>query len=140
MQQQTPPARPTGPNSPTTVTADDARKIIVDGDAEVLVKKAQEVARLIKGSNATATQLRRLFGEVRRIEMKWSEERPEANRRFTLLKPRLAYQVARESSLRSLQANLLHLMDAVEADRERFQRFAEFLEAVVAYSKAEGAR
>jgi CRISPR/Cas system CSM-associated protein Csm2 small subunit len=31
-------------------------------------------------------------------------------------------------------------MDAVEADRERFQRFAEFLEAVVAYSKAEGAR
>ncbi len=121
------------------LSPDDARKI-VEGDAELLVKRAQAVAGGLK-DETSRTQLRRLYGEVKRIEMLWRSAKEgdaketEAQRRVLLLKPRLAYQVARQNRLRSLQNTIEPVIDAVQGDRQRFQRFVEFFEAIVAYAR-----
>jgi CRISPR-associated protein Csm2 len=93
------------------------------------------VAGNLKGE-ASRSQLRRLYGEVKRIEMMWRGGKAnEAQRRVVLLKPRLAYQVARQRELEGLRATLEPAIDAVGPDRERFQRFVEFFEAIVAYAR-----
>lgn len=125
--------------APGGLSAEDARKI-VEGDAELLVKRAESVAQGLK-DETSRTQLRRLYGEVKRIEMLWRSAREadakekEAQRRVLLLKPRLAYQVARQSRLRGLQRTIEPVIDAVGGDRQRFQRFVEFFEAIVAYAR-----
>lgn len=125
-----------GPGGPAGLIAEDARKI-VGGDAALLVERARSVAANLK-DEASRTQLRRLYGEVKRIEMLWRGPREgEAQRRVLLLKPRLAYQVARHNKLRSLQRTIEPVIDAVEGDRQRFQRFVEFFEAIVAYARQE---
>lgn len=121
------------------LSPEDARRI-VEGDAKLLVDRAHEVAQGLR-DDTSRTQLRRLYGEVKRIEMLWrgaaqsGEKEKEAQRRVLLLKPRLAYQVARQSRLRGLQRTIEPVIDAVGADRARFQRFVEFFEAIVAYAR-----
>lgn len=127
------------PGPPPELTPEDARKI-VEGDADLLVKRAQSVAAGLK-DDASRTQLRRLYGEVKRIEMLWraagqgDEKEKEAQRRVLLLKPRLAYQVARQSKLKNLKSTIEPVIDAVRGDRTRFQHFVEFFEAIVAYAR-----
>jgi len=105
-----------------------------------LVERAKNVAQELR-DEASRTQLRRLYGEVKRIEMLWrgagqsGEKDTEAQRRVLLLKPRLAYQVARQSKLQGLQRTIEPVIDAVGADKARFQRFVEFFEAIVAYAR-----
>ena len=121
------------------ITAEDAGKI-VEGNAELLVERARSVAQGLR-DEASRTQLRRLYGEVKRIEMLWRSageagaREKEAQRRVLLLKPRLAYQVARQSKLSRLQRTLEPVIDEVRGDRQRFQRFVEFFEAIVAYAR-----
>jgi len=124
---------------PGGLSPEDARKI-VEGDAEFMVTQARKVAAGLR-DEASRTQLRRLYGEVKRIEMLWRGAKPgedketEAQRRVVLLKPRLAYQVARQQKLRPVQLTLEPVIDAVKGDRSRFQRFVEFFEAIVAYAR-----
>jgi CRISPR-associated protein Csm2 len=129
---------PRGASGPA-LSPDDARRI-VEGDAKLLVERAKNVAQELR-DEASRTQLRRLYGEVKRIEMLWrgagqsGEKDTEAQRRVLLLKPRLAYQVARQSKLQGLQRTIEPVIDAVGADKARFQRFVEFFEAIVAYAR-----
>lgn len=138
-QARNPQGDPRRPEGPPALSPDDARKI-VEGDAELLVKRAKSVADHLK-DETSRTQLRRLYGEVKRIEMLWRSAREadakekEAQRRVLLLKPRLAYQVARQGKLRRLQGTIEPVIDAVGSDRQRFQRFVEFFEAIVAYAR-----
>ncbi len=113
----------------------DARKI-VDGDVEFLIQQAQQAAGGLR-DEASRTQLRRLYGEVKRIEMLWrqGEKGDEARRRLLLLKPRLHYQVSRQPKLSALRRTLEPVIDAVGGDRSRFQHFVEFFEAIVAYAR-----
>lgn len=128
--------RPSSPrdSSPPPLTEEEARRI-VEGDVGLLVSKAQEVSGALRMDEASRTQVRRLFGEVKRIEMMWPMVGEEASRRLILLKPRLAYQVARKPQLQRLKQALEPLIDQVGANKNRFQRFLEFFEAVVAYSR-----
>lgn len=126
--------------SPSTAPAaglspDDARKIIVERDVKLLVDRAQQAAQELR-DEASRTQLRRLYGEVKRIEMLWQGGKAdEAGRRLLLLKPRLYYQVARQKKLGALRDTIEPAIDAVGGDRGRFQRFVEFFEAIVAYAR-----
>lgn len=116
------------------LTPDDARKI-VEGDVKLLVDRARQAAQKLR-DEASRTQLRRLYGEVKRIEMLWQGgKEDEAGRRLLLLKPRLYYQAARQSKLQALRQTIEPVIDAVGGDRRRFQRFVEFFEAIVAYAR-----
>ncbi len=118
--------------------------------AEELVRSAEAWgAYLARKLKLNTTQIRTIFGEVRRIEMSWAqgEENSEAMRDLLLLKPKLAYQAARDAEknrhtrpVQALADILTPGIDHIGADRKRFQRFVDFFEAVLAYHKAAGGK
>ena len=126
----------------------DLEKIITDGgSAELMVSIADNLGRELKEVGLTTSQIRSLFGEVRQSQAIWSIKGQEnrAMRRFILLKPKMAYRVRRErgQGVRTLVEALLPAMDAVitgtpEKQKERFDRFVEFFEAILAYHKSYG--
>lgn len=114
----------------------DAVAIIEEGDAERLVRLAEKAA---KEGKATRTSVRRLFGEVRRIEFLMEQDQEAALRRARLLEPRVMYQKERAAELKPLAEILIALLRKASQQgdpkkgQEKFRRFAEFFEAVVAY-------
>lgn len=120
-------------------------QIIHQGDSVMLVKEAEEFARLIAGEGVSKSQIRTIFGEVRNIDIGWKESTEETNRhvrRLLLLKPRMAYQGKRDSKVPATKVLMDTLTDAIDlviSDNpstllyQRFKHFAEFFEAIVAY-------
>lgn len=132
----------------------DLRQIIVAGDAEVLVARAEKIGTELK-RDLTTNQIRAIFGTVRQIEMDWDEtatpaKQRQAQRNLVLLKPKMAYRAGREGyrgqGLQALSETLSTAIDLVmddpktgEADaRTRFGYFVEFFEAILAYHKVAG--
>ena len=124
--------------------------IITDPNgAETLVKAADELGKELQRQRLSTNQIRAIFGEVRRIQTKWSmgeESRRKALRKLILLKPKMAYRARRERS-RAVEALVNVLDPAVDLvvqgkdpkeQDDRFQRFVEFFEAILAYHKAHG--
>lgn len=136
------------------VDAPQLRHIIEDGDNEALVAAAEQVgAALARQFRLATSQVRSIFGTVRQIEMDWpyhddpnhrSAEQYEsvrrAKRELLLLKPRIAYQAKRErgQGVRELELILSPAIDLIQDDRQRFQNFVDFFEAILAYHRAHG--
>jgi len=120
----------------TLMTAD-------DNNAE-LVNFAKATAERLVKDQLTRSQIRNIFTEVRRIEALWPE--PDAMRRLNMLKPKLSYQTARTRQVEYLEKVLVEAIDEVgkatdlESRTQRFQRFVDLFEAILAYHRAEGGR
>jgi CRISPR-associated protein Csm2 len=104
---------------------------------------AKRVGAVLKSSQLTTSQIRGLFGTVRQIEMSWQRGASEvearaAGRQLLLLKPKLAYQGQRVSSVVKLADLLSAAIDFVGTDRDRFGNFVDFFEAILAYHTAAG--
>lgn len=131
--------------------------IIVDGDAEALVNAAEKIGKALATTHRlTTSQIRGIFGTVRRIEMDWvmparqadhKDEVRRAQREFALLQPRIAYQAKRERGrgVQALSDELLPAMKMVLAGKAdasnyytRFRNFVDFFEAILAYHRANG--
>ena len=122
--------------------------IIVEGDAETTVQEADALGEALANRHRLSTsQIRNIFGTVRRIEMNWPEGETEesdatrrAKRELLLLKPKMAYQARRERGrgVQTLTDVLKDAINLVEGDRQRFQYFVDFFEATLAYHKAHG--
>lgn len=134
-----------------SVPAADLQRIIEQGDAETLVNTAQRFGtELSKDDQLSKSQIRNIFGEVRQIEADWqSAESTQATanmRRLLLLKPRMAYQRAREKRTESLMTLLTDAINLVARSNEpkeqylRFRYFVEFFEAILAYHTAAGGK
>jgi CRISPR type III-A-associated protein Csm2 len=101
---------------------------------------------LAEKDQASKSQIRNIFGEVRRIESDWQSSDDESvktyMRRVLLLKPRMAYQQARERKTESLMKLLTDAIDLVAKGKDgaeksqRFRYFVEFFEAILAYFTA----
>lgn len=84
----------------------------------------------------TTSQLRNIFGEVKRLQLQARFNQ----RRLLLLKPRLRYMAARHGlGAKALRSVLEKGIDEVDDERE-FDRFVEFFEAILCYHKAAGGR
>lgn len=119
--------------------------IIVNGDAVKLVNSAEIFGReLAVDDGLSKSQIRNVFGEVRRIEADWQGETQSGAglRRLLLLKPRMAYLRKRDQKSAALMDVLTSGVDLVAggptaADHyHRFRHFVEFFEAVLAYHSA----
>ena len=117
-----------------------------DASGKELVQFAQETAQRLVRSNLRNTQIRNIFTEVRKIEAMRNQNPTAAMRRLQMLKPKLAYQAARQRQVEGLRDVLIDAIDVVEAQTdekkrsEAFQRFMDLFEAILAYHKAEGGR
>jgi len=130
----------------------DMRAIIQSGDIQKLVSFAEVQGGALQNYGLTTSQIRLSFGQVRQIEAMWSisGQREQAERLLMLLKPRIAYQAARDNKDGSklLRDILSAGIDAVFEDTSpgsdertaRFRRFTELFEALLAYHKVAGIR
>lgn len=114
-----------------------------DESGAELVAFAQQTADILVKNNLTRSQIRTIFTEVRQIEALWPK--PEALRRLSMLKPKLAYQAARSNTVSHLRDVLRDAIDEVvkapaQKQNERFQRFVDLFEAILAYHRAQGGR
>jgi len=117
-------------------------------------KKNKEVEEVKLGENSLSnSQIRNVFGEVKRIQMKLMGDETKWNAvkaSFLLLQPKLAYAAGRAESkkkgtvLTELKDVLTRAAQAVEADKEgavaRYMNFVDFFESILAYHKAYGGK
>lgn len=85
----------------------------------------------------TTSQVRNFFGEVRRIQMKGFDANRAA---FVMLKPKLAYAVARarrENKIHTFKEVVVEMLPHVSTSGH-YENFVNFLEAIVAFHKANG--
>ncbi len=112
---------------------------ILAGDANALVQVAERLGQDFANGLSTS-QIRNVFGEVKRLQMKGFNE--QTARELILLKPKLAYQAGRHDRTKVPQlANILSkAIDRVGSDQRRFENFVDFFEAILAYHKAYGGK
>lgn len=139
-------------------TESDLRKILVDGDVGLLVQWSDQVGKALADQGLSTNQIRNVFGTVRQIQLRWDKPggsaEAQAFRDAVLLRPKLAYFAEREKKskggdrstvgMETLQKVLDPALQIVsegnQPRRERFERFAEFFEAIVAYHKSYGGK
>lgn len=113
--------------------------LIIGGDATKLVEVAERLGKAMKQNGLTTSQIRNVFGEVKRLQMHPFDQ--QTARQLILLKPRLAYQAGRHGGAVQDLANILSkAVDRVKEDPRRFENFVEFFEGILAYHRAEGGR
>lgn len=82
----------------------------------------------------TKSQIRNVFGSVKRMEMQGFQEKE-----FLLLKPKLAYAAKRpgaKKGTRELEEVLSAAIEVVGSDKSKFENFCDFFEAILAYHRA----
>lgn len=115
--------------------------VILDGNKEILVKRADEIGKEL-GRTLSTSQLRNIFYEVKGMNFDNIEK-------LHLLRPKLAYIAGRHGKRRKgeLTGGIVILQkimdDAIkmvfeEKTKERFENFQEFFEAILAYHKYYG--
>lgn len=124
----------------TASIRDDVRKIVGERDYERLVQCASEWGKELASRNLRMAQIRRVFGEIKQLQMRWEPAR------LRMLRPRLAYVAARAGQGGELLRDILTpAIDTVfqgaggEEQRRRFSVMADLLEAILAHY-AEGER
>lgn len=120
-----------------------------DPTGRELVKFARETAVQLVRNQLTRGQIRNIFTEVRKVEALWESnpgDHTKALRRLVMLKPKLDYQTARNSQMGRLKEVLSEAIDYVtqvessDEQTERFKRFVNLFEAILAYHRSEGGR
>ncbi len=126
----------------------DITTFICSDNAEALVDFARDNGRKLKSLGLSTSQIRNVFARARQIEaIRRHQDYVKLRTQLQLLKPRLAYLVAKENkdSVRHLRAVLERAIDCVfegnpdDAElTKRFDRFMELFEALLAYHREAG--
>jgi CRISPR-associated protein Csm2 len=112
------------------------QRVIQQGGKPLVTAAERLGGRLVQGG-LTTSQIRNVYGLVKRMEMRGFDAGE-----FVLLKPKLAYAAARANKpgARLLRDVLSWAIDEVDEDEQKFARFVDFFEAILAYHKAEGGK
>jgi len=140
-----------------SITHETLAQIILNGDAVKMVEEADKLGnQLARTDNLMTSQIRAIFGEVRRLQGLLSfsgldedissihEQKESAFRKLYLLKPKMAYRKEKEKGygvknlVAVLDPALILVFQDVEKREERFVHFIEFFEAILAYHRAYG--
>ncbi len=129
------------PPAPPLATPRDIEAIIVDGDAQRMVRKAEEIGRRLR-EPLRAAQLRSIYAALRLIEAERQDaaaENLDVSQRLTQLRPQIAYLAAKHrTSIGPLRPVLEMGIGRVESDGARLVRLVDFVTAILAYHRAAG--
>ncbi|SFD80856.1 type III-A CRISPR-associated protein Csm2 [Thermophagus xiamenensis] len=114
---------------------------ITKGVNQETVSFADELGKYLKENNLTTSQIRNVFGEIKRIQIKgYEQEKPS----FYLLKPKMAYAASRVDGFKSkgIKAfkEVFDLAHKNVIDDKTYKNFVDFFEAILAYHKSYGGR
>ncbi len=153
-------------NDPQIINDETLKNIVVNGNAELMVKEADRIGKLlVQGGDSdklSTSQIRAIFGEVRKIQGQIAipehtsdtesaqKNKERAFRRLYLLIPKMKYRVEKERGKPGIKRIVAILEPAVrlvmasdigkqERDK-RFGYFVEFFEAILAYHRAYGGK
>lgn len=120
--------------SPAKVNLD--ARVVTEG-GETLVKEAEQLGKQL-ARNLTTSQIRNIYGAVKKMQMKGGEL---DTHKLLMLKPKLAYAAKRHGGgVDTLKDVLTQAIDLVGNDSKKFNRFVDFFEAILAYHKDAGGR
>jgi CRISPR-associated protein Csm2 len=98
------------------------------------------------GYNAmTTAQLRNIFSEVKRIEIRM-DENEDWETDVLMLRPKIAYNTARtlqrakNSRMKQLREVLELALAEISSDKKHFTNFSKFFEGIIAYHKVYGGK
>jgi len=122
----------------------DIKEWIRNGITEEAVKKADEIGEKLARNGLTTSQIRNVFGEMRRIQMRGYKNEKSS---FLLLKPKLAYAVKRHNNtgIKEFYNVFTDGYNAIDkknddAGQKHFENFMQLLEAILAYHKYHGGK
>lgn len=108
-------------------------KVITEGGA-VLVNEAEQRGKQL-AKNLTTSQIRNIYGAVKKMQMRGGLD----THKLLILKPKLAYAAKRHGDgVQTLKNVLTEAIDLVGNDPQKFNRFVDFFEAILAYHKFYG--
>ena len=123
---------------------DNVVKWVRNGIDDGSVKYADALGKEIANRRLTTSQIRNIFGEMRRIQMNTYKKEKDA---FLLLKPKLAYAVKRHENkgLDLFYKFFCFGYDALDKNNEslgekHFDNLMHLMEAVLAYHKFHGGK
>lgn len=109
--------------------------------ANDFAKHLAQDTRLERGFSKalTTSQLRKFFGQLRRIQADYDKLQTE----IPLLKPKLAYAVGRDgnnSKIKDFYEQIEKGLNLIKGNKENFNRFVSLTESIVAYHKFHGGK
>ena len=107
-------------------------KALKEYPGEKLVNDANKLANLKR--DLKTAQLRKIYAEVKRMEMEFKKKDGFHRDRVVLLKPKLTYAANKKPEVGPLKDVLIACIDKVQ-DEADFKRFIDFFEAVLAYHR-----
>lgn len=121
---------------------------IISGITDPCINFTEKFGKHLKDGNFTTSQIRNVFGEIKRIQMSGFQGHKTD---FLLLRPKMAYAAKRATDkdkyatgASDFEKVLKSAHEAVASgtpdDEKRFENFCDFVEAVLAYHKAAGGR
>ena len=109
---------------------------IIKGITQETVEFSDQLGRFIKEKGLSASQIRNVFGEIKRIQMKGFENERAS---FYLLKPKIAYAAKRQNDVGIVTLKkYFDLAHQEVTDARTYQNFVDFFESILAYHKAYG--
>ncbi len=135
--------RPDFRNQPnvTQQPADHLAKAVENGIDNEFIRWAEGFGKEIS-RKVTTSQIRNIYGTVKRLEMEPTVDLAQV----LLLKPRVKYAQSRNNGLGELAGELCRAIDSIDKGandnekQERFRRFAQGFEAILAYHRAAGGK
>ena len=115
-----------------------------DDQTDKLVAFAEVIGKFLANryDGISTSQIRNIFGEVRKIEMDWKRDAKASWVRLQLLRPKLAYTAKKANKKVGFifQEILSKAILGIDGEAENFQRFINLFEAILAYHRAYGGR
>jgi CRISPR-associated protein Csm2 len=118
---------------------------ITKGITKDTVTYAEQLGRYLNKQDYSSSQIRNIFGEIKRLEMQGWSKTTETS--LLLFKPKLAYGAARQSMKAAsnlteiLKTGIDSIIDSEENNKEAaLKNFSQIFEAVLAYHKAFGGK
>lgn len=101
-----------------------------------LVGYAERAGKEMVSAKLTNSQIRRIYGEIKRIQMGTYEKNKSS---FFLLKPKVAYAYG-QSNNRGMKIfkDIFDKASSYVRDDKSYDNFCNFMEAILAYHKANG--
>jgi CRISPR-associated protein Csm2 len=102
---------------------------------ERLVEYAEKAGEHLAKTGLTTSKIRSIYGEIKRIQVSdFDKNKPS----FYLLKPKVAYAVGRDNKNKGLILFQLIFNECAKdvTDKKSYQNFCNFIEAILAYHKA----
>ena len=101
-------------------------------DDKEMIEKADKFGKHLAKARLKTSQIRRFYDEMKRIERQFNRNS------VLMLKPRLAYAAGRNKSAMSDFYAVCSICIDNTSDKEDFEKFTQFIEAILAYHKFYG--